>query len=358
MDIGHRNSLGQLPTSRLVKLNAVVMSAALSAAMTLFALMGQGAWVLPCAAGLAAVLLVSMFNANGTSGLSAWASVALNLVVALGGVWFFGVDAGTWLYVFATIPLFAAHVAGGERSTWVLVGAFAMGAGAVCTLAPGGEVSVVLRESLFIVNAVASFVAAALGVVTLGDSHRRVHRDAVAIAYEDALTSLPNRRALDELLARYQPFDSDEPAVAVIDIDHFKSFNDRFGHACGDAVLRHVAEVMRTVVRSDDIIGRWGGEEFVAILRNSDGARFCLERMRYAIENTPLECSGHQHRVRVTIGAVRTENGEEVLEALARADHALYEGKNNGRNRVEWAEIPRVFETPVTPPGALIVRPD
>ncbi|MEL6545507.1 MAG: GGDEF domain-containing protein, partial [Myxococcota bacterium] len=110
-----------------------------------------------------------------------------------------------------------------------------------------------------------------------------------------------------------------------------------------------VAEVMRTVVRSDDIIGRWGGEEFVAILRNSDGARFCLERMRYAIENTPLECSGHQHRIRVTIGAVRTENGEEVLEALARADHALYEGKNNGRNRVEWAEIPRVFETPVTP---------
>ena len=157
----------------------------------------------------------------------------------------------------------------------------------------------------------------------------------------DALTGLPNRRELDEVLerefrrsTRYEtPF-----AVAMADIDRFKAVNDEHGHAVGDAVLIEVARSMRRVVRETDCGGRFGGEEFLAILGNNDvaGARIFAERWRGQVEALQVELpGGGTVGATVSIGiAAWTPERRSAAEILERADSALYLAKETGRNRV------------------------
>lgn len=157
----------------------------------------------------------------------------------------------------------------------------------------------------------------------------------------DALTGLPNRRELDEVLERelrrsrrYEtPF-----AVAIGDVDRFKSVNDEHGHAVGDAVLIEVANAMHSVVRETDCGGRFGGEEFLAILGNNDvrGARIFAERWREAVESirVPL-ASGASLGTTISVGiAAWTPQRGSAAEIVERADEALYLAKEMGRNRV------------------------
>ncbi|MCR9094981.1 MAG: diguanylate cyclase [bacterium] len=157
----------------------------------------------------------------------------------------------------------------------------------------------------------------------------------------DALTGLPNRRELDEVLerefrrsTRYEtPF-----AVAIADIDRFKAVNDEHGHAVGDAVLIEVARSMRRVVRETDCGGRFGGEEFLAILGNNDvaGARIFAERWRGQVEALQVELpAGGTVGATLSIGiAAWTPERSSAAEILERADSALYLAKETGRNRV------------------------
>ena len=157
----------------------------------------------------------------------------------------------------------------------------------------------------------------------------------------DALTGLPNRRELDEVLerefrrsTRYEtPF-----AVAMADIDLFKAVNDEYGHAVGDAVLIEVARSMRMVVRETDCGGRFGGEEFLAILGNNDvaGARIFAERWRGQVEALRVELpAGGTVGATISIGiAAWTPERGSAAEILERADAALYLAKEAGRNRV------------------------
>ncbi|MBV9465251.1 MAG: GGDEF domain-containing protein, partial [Solirubrobacterales bacterium] len=129
-------------------------------------------------------------------------------------------------------------------------------------------------------------------------------------------------------------------SMLLIDIDHFKRVNDEFGHRCGDEVLRHVADVLESTLRTEDVAGRWGGEEFVVILPSTDGegAIRVAERLRVLIADTPAQVpNDRSHPVTVTIGAA--EWGSESMEELvARADEALYAGKSAGRNTVALAQ--------------------
>ncbi len=163
----------------------------------------------------------------------------------------------------------------------------------------------------------------------------------------DALTGTFNRRTIDLWLSRsFSEAHREDQLLSVlfVDIDHFKSINDSHGHAAGDAVLRQVSDVLRKELQPTDLLGRYGGEEFVIVLpgRNGDDARQLGERIRSAIELVRLEYDGKPIRITVSVGvATRLPRENEPAAAVARADQALYAAKRGGRNRVSVA--PAVF---------------
>jgi len=161
------------------------------------------------------------------------------------------------------------------------------------------------------------------------------------LAMIDPLTGLANRRFIDKLLESK----TDEMkryglrfGVLYIDIDHFKNVNDNYGHDIGDKVLWAVSRNMSTIIRSSDILGRWGGEEFVAIILNVDRDELYLvaEKLRSCIEKAKIREDGHALNVTISIGASladpKTVPDKESI--LKKADKLLYESKSQGRNRV------------------------
>jgi diguanylate cyclase (GGDEF)-like protein len=129
-------------------------------------------------------------------------------------------------------------------------------------------------------------------------------------------------------------------AVVMMDLDHFKSVNDRFGHNAGDAVLSRVGEMLLKTLRASDIRCRWGGEEFLLVLPDStvERARRACEALRQRIENAAVRTSGHIVQITASIGITLTQPGEaDIQKLLARADGALYQAKRQGRNRIEFA---------------------
>jgi two-component system, cell cycle response regulator len=181
-------------------------------------------------------------------------------------------------------------------------------------------------------------VAAALHVKRLQDQLREHNAALERLSRTDALTGLFNRRHLEEELAH--TFDGalrhgDPMAVLLLDIDHFKSVNDTFGHPAGDAVLCVFAQRLCEQLRGGDIAGRWGGEEFLVILPRTDlaGAMQVAERVRRGTEATPAPCGGRAISLTVS-GGCAVGPGSSV-EALMRAvDAQLYAAKAAGRNRI------------------------
>ncbi len=159
-------------------------------------------------------------------------------------------------------------------------------------------------------------------------------------ANHDALTGLPNRAALQErlvLLHRSAQVLGAPYGLLLLDLDHFKVINDRFGHAAGDQVLVTIGQRLTTLVRARDTLGRWGGEEFLCLLPHVDltSAAEVAERVRSGIEATPVEHKKCLIRVTASIGVVAfPSDGSEPDTLLAKADSALYESKRSGRNRV------------------------
>ena len=162
-------------------------------------------------------------------------------------------------------------------------------------------------------------------------------------AATDPLTELPNRRsilaALDVALAPERRV-AGAIAVAMVDVDRFKDVNDRFGHQVGDEVLRTFARLAVASSRPDDLVGRYGGEEFLAIfdgVRDRGVATDKAERLRAAVQAHDWASLAAGLRATVSIGVAVVADGEEPATAVRRADHALYRAKGLGRNRVEAA---------------------
>jgi diguanylate cyclase (GGDEF)-like protein len=161
-------------------------------------------------------------------------------------------------------------------------------------------------------------------------------------ALSDPLTGFHNRRWLDQTLPRIlqRHVHASEPlCLAMMDIDHFKRVNDRFGHAAGDAVLLQVGHVVRGNLRPTDLAARVGGEEFVLILPHTllPGAIGAVERLRETIAGTAFDHEGRRLlQVTVSLGLVALERDATPERLLARADVALYAAKQGGRNRTEW----------------------
>lgn len=166
------------------------------------------------------------------------------------------------------------------------------------------------------------------------------------LASIDALTGLPNRRALSLALDRALAEERKRGgslACVMLDIDHFKSINDEHGHAAGDEVLRRFARVLRSCLRDGDLSGRWGGEEFAVVLRGKGSADFVsvAERIRRACAETQMVAADPTWRVTVSIGLAESgAGGAHPDDLMRRADEALYEAKNSGRNRVCLRHMP------------------
>ncbi len=160
-------------------------------------------------------------------------------------------------------------------------------------------------------------------------------------AMTDPLTGLYNRRAFHELAQQLMVRQARAGAavsVLVFDLDHFKSINDRFGHAVGDDALCLFATTARSNMRATDVLARIGGEEFVAIMPGGRAeAAMVGERLRAAFEVAAVEVSACRLNATVSIGAVTAAAPADIADMLQRADTALYAAKSNGRNRVEMA---------------------
>lgn len=175
-------------------------------------------------------------------------------------------------------------------------------------------------------------------------ARKRLEAELRASATTDFLTGLSNRRhfmsRMEEQLARAQRQVTLCTAVLMVDLDHFKHINDTHGHAVGDAVLRHVAGLMREDLRKIDSVGRMGGEEFAFLLPGNDlaGGRALAERLRQKIEATPLVLAPLVVPMTVSIGiAAMLATDSSTDQALVRADQGLYQAKAGGRNRVGLA---------------------
>lgn len=158
-------------------------------------------------------------------------------------------------------------------------------------------------------------------------------------ATHDALTGVWSRGATLHLLGNEMQRGiraNTSTGILMVDLDHFKTVNDTYGHLIGDEVLKEAANRISQAVRSYDFVGRYGGEEFLAILasRTLDDLRMVAERIRAAIADSPIVTKMASVKAAVSIGAVVTSRGAHELESLAAADSALYEAKRSGRNRV------------------------
>lgn len=265
------------------------------------------------------------------------------------------------------------HAPAGRGAVMVMVG---MGIGTVALLvraasgaSPAHGVQGLLQpgtvQALTFVTMFAVLLIASLGFVFM--SKERADETNLRLAAQDELTGVANRRsiiaALDRDVAR--AIRTREPiAVMMVDIDHFKRVNDEYGHLAGDQVLRNVVDVIRHRIRTQDIVGRYGGEEFLVVLcdTTAQGAQQLAEQLREAVRGSYCAWSDQRLSVTVSVGVFggRLEPGDSWDQLIYTADKALYQAKQNGRDQVAVAtSLGRVArqglskESPETFPSSL-----
>jgi diguanylate cyclase (GGDEF)-like protein len=180
-------------------------------------------------------------------------------------------------------------------------------------------------------------------VTELGSKVTQLEAELIAAqkaSREDFLTKLYNKRAIDEQLkikeGEYERYDRNY-SIIMFDLDHFKSVNDTYGHDAGDAVLAAFSKILKKLCRNVDLVGRYGGEEFIAILSDTglNGALMFANKVRQQVEHTKLMYKGQHIKVTVSGGAAERKAFQSVKATMNSADERLYGAKNSGRNRIE-----------------------
>lgn len=293
-------------------------------------------WALLLAPPLLVLVFVSVFIDNFPARVS-----FVGLVIGLQAVW-------------ALLAALSHRHATVGRGQWLLVAgllleAVVLGVRALVAISTHSEATNILQSSaLQTLTFLATFsvvLVSSVGFVFM--SRDRADENNRVLAALDPLTGVANRRsliaALDRDMARAQRM-REPMALMMVDIDYFKDVNDRYGHPAGDRVLRSVVNVLRQRVRAQDLVGRYGGEEFMVLLPGTGltGAEQLARELCKAVEESRCPADGVPGpgiAVTVSIGVFggRLESGDSWDMLIAAADRALYQAKNNGRNRVEVA---------------------
>lgn len=198
-----------------------------------------------------------------------------------------------------------------------------------------------IRQTLYLNLLICALITViALLVTTM--TIRRYQDKLEMMATSDQLTQLPNRQAFDVVvhgLLQDARRHDEAMSLVLLDIDDFKQINDQYGHSSGDAVIRTIADVLRDNLRESDFICRWGGEEFLLMLKNCDRdhAITLCEKLRIAIEAIDMNFDGQHPRITASIGISLWKPPEKIGALIERADRALYQAKASGRNRVQGA---------------------
>jgi diguanylate cyclase (GGDEF)-like protein len=171
------------------------------------------------------------------------------------------------------------------------------------------------------------------------DVEAQYHETIFNMTITDGLTDVGNKKRLDQVVQKEIPRavrHARALALLMIDIDHFKDVNDTYGHLAGDSVLRDMASIISKRLRPDDEIGRYGGEEFAAVLPETSlgGAVKIAEDLRKLVESHPFMVEGEQIKITVSIGVADLQPGMDSKGFFRAADELLYKAKNGGRNRV------------------------
>jgi diguanylate cyclase (GGDEF)-like protein len=170
-----------------------------------------------------------------------------------------------------------------------------------------------------------------------------LYQRAIRMAYTDPLTHTNNRASFDDLIQREMSLairHGKSLSVVFLDIDYFKAINDEHGHECGDITLALVAKWIKKCLRDSDIVFRYGGEEFVVLLRetNLEGAQLVAERIRKSIQNHTLSYDMSTLKVTASLGVSALHSDDTADTFVKRADTAMYQAKHNGRNQVRTAD--------------------
>ncbi len=171
------------------------------------------------------------------------------------------------------------------------------------------------------------------------DVEAQYHETIFNMTITDGLTDVGNKKRLDQVVQKEIPRATRhrrELALLMIDIDHFKDVNDTYGHLAGDSVLREMASILQKRLRPDDELGRYGGEEFAALLPETslEGAVKIADDLRKLVEGHPFVVEGEQIKITVSIGVAELQPGMDAKAFFRASDEQLYKAKNGGRNRV------------------------
>lgn len=195
------------------------------------------------------------------------------------------------------------------------------------------------ERSLEMIKALASYIAIALNNSQKSEELKAKTNELEIISKTDVLTGLYNRRhimsKIDEEAVRYERSDRDF-SIVLLDIDFFKNINDIYGHDCGDFILVKVTKILKKLIRKQDVLARWGGEEFLILLpeTNEEGAISLCERVRTVVESTNFVYKKKKIKLTLTFGIAQYSDNLSVDATINNADKALYCGKNKGRNCV------------------------
>lgn len=194
-----------------------------------------------------------------------------------------------------------------------------------------------IRQSLYL-NLLICLLVTLIVLALLNQVIKRFQDKIQAQATLDSLTELPNRRGFDLLAVQAMQEARREPkplTALLLDLDRFKVLNDTYGHLAGDQVLNGFAQDLKSCLRHSDIVCRWGGEEFIVLLKDTDGKTGLMiaEKIRQHVEQKRYAYNGQALQVTVSIGLTTLQPDDTLHSLLSRADHAMYRAKQSGRNR-------------------------